>query len=142
MNNYIKSKKGREYVKKLLRNKGWIVETVGKKDEYFEIRKNSKSYKVKVKTLSKKTPVAFGTTLDKWKKADFMIICRFLENKEPELFISDINQVITGIDRNPEYSEWLPSKIYERFETDLNILEKECLLQKILGLLRKLRIKS
>ena len=126
MNKQITCKKGREHVKKLLKDKGWIVETIDKKDEYFKIKKNSKTHKIKVKTLSKKKPVGCGTTSSgKWKQeADFMIVCRFPENKEPELFISDIKQVIAGINRRPNDSEWLSNKIYEKFETDLGILEK------------------
>ena len=126
MNNHITSKKGREHVKKSLKDKGWIVETIGTKDEYFKIKKNSKSHKIKVKTLSKKNPVGCETiSSGKWKQeADFMIVCRFPENKKPELFISDVKQVIAGINRRPNDSEWLSNKIYEKFETDLDILEK------------------
>ena len=111
MNNHITSKKGREHVKKSLKDNGWIVETIGKKDEYFKINKNSKLHKIKVKTLSEKNPVGCGTIYSgKWKQeADFMIVCRFPENKEPEL---------------SNDSEWLSNKIYEKFETDLDILEK------------------
>lgn len=70
-----------------------------------------------------------------------MIICRFIENKTPELFIPKMDKVIAEINHWVDYSEWLSSKIYEKFETSLNILDEESLFQKILRLLEKLRIK-
>ncbi len=141
MSNYDTSKKGRDHVKKSLEKEGWKVKIIGTKDEYFEIEKNSKSRLIKVKTLTNKTHIAFGSTSDEWKKADFMIICRFLENKKPELFISNIEQIVLGINSRPDYSEWLSSKIYEKFETSLSVLNGESLFQKILRLSKKLRIK-
>ena len=141
LSNYDTSKKGRDHVKRLLEKEEWEVKIRGTKDEYFEINKNSKSHVIKVKTLSTKSHIAFGITSNEWKNADFMIIYRFIENKTPELFISKMDKVIAGINRGADYSEWLSSKIYEKFETNLNILDEESLFQKILRLLGKLRIK-
>ena len=99
LSNYDTSKKGRDHVKRLLEKEEWEVKIRGTKDEYFEINKNSKSHVIKVKTLSTKSHIAFGTTSNEWKNADFMIIYRFIENKTPELFISKMDKVIAGINR-------------------------------------------
>ncbi|MFM8658843.1 MAG: hypothetical protein ACKOCQ_02760 [Candidatus Nitrosotenuis sp.] len=66
-----------DYVKKLLEEQNWIVEKIRNgKDDYLQINKpeSYKTYKIKVKALSKKDPVPFHIRAPDSFSADFFVI--------------------------------------------------------------------
>ena len=81
---------------------------------------------IQVKTLRKRNPVPFGNKLSLI--ADYLIICRVVGEKLPEVFVTKIDDDIKNrIDPRPKsekISYWLAPKNYEEFKDNWSIIGK------------------
>jgi len=118
LSNFDVHDEGMRYIRKLLEEENWIVEEIKNgKDDYLQINKSEsyKTYKIKVKALSKKDPVPFHTRSPESINADFFVICRNMETGNPEIFTATMTEVIKATHKhNNDY--WLEIPDYERFE--------------------------
>ena len=113
--------KGVNYIISLLSSKGHMVKKQRNgRDEYLYIEK-PKKFIIKIKTLSKISPVPFGQRDPKSINADFLIICRIVGSGNPEIFIANIEKVIR-VTKKIKENYWLQRRDYEEFEQNLDIL--------------------
>lgn len=107
-----------DYVSEQLTGQGWIVETIRNgKDDYLQINKpdSYKTYKIKVKALSKEDPVPFHTRSPDSMSADLSVICRKLLTDNPEVFTATMKEVTNAIHKHGS-DYWLETEDYEKFE--------------------------
>lgn len=107
-----------EYVSELLSAKNWnVYEIHNGKDDYLQINKpdSIKTYKIKVKALSKEDPVPFHTRSPDSIKADYLVICRNLASNNPEIFMAKMQEVNKVIHKHGN-DYWLELEDYEKFE--------------------------
>ena len=80
-------------------------------------------YTIEVKSLSGKNAV--GVTRHGI-ISDFIIICRFVYEDKPEIFIASKEQAKSNIDKkekNGKISYWIEYKNYEQFQSQLDIID-------------------
>ncbi|MEM3143974.1 MAG: hypothetical protein QXW91_05045 [Candidatus Nitrosotenuis sp.] len=104
-----------------LSKKGWNVLPTSRNTKGVDIiifdQTGTKKLTIQVKSLTKKAPVPFGSNIDHM-IADFVIICRSVLEKEPEIFIATQNEMKTTIHKgvkDGKVSYWWEPKDYEPF---------------------------
>ena len=121
---------GMFYVCYLLSKMGWnVMPTVRNAKGVDIIACNSdatETISIQVKTLSTKTSVLLGSTLDKI-IGDFWIIVNNIERKTPQTFIMKPNEVKErahkGEGKNGKIIYWLPTKEYAEFQDRWDLIE-------------------
>lgn len=78
-----------------------------------------KRHTIQSKSLAKKAPVPFGSSIASLDMNDYLIICRNVYTDAPEIFIttpSEIkDRIHKGINEKGQVSYWLEPKEYEQF---------------------------
>ena len=89
---------------------------------------NEKAIPIQVKTLSKKNPIPFGTGLDRDEKYLFLVV----GVDDPKIYFTKIGTLlknkkknIVSHNKNGKKSHWISTKIWEKFETDLDLFLKD-----------------
>lgn len=118
MSNFDLYDSGMEYVSERLAEQNWIVETIRNgKDDYLQINKpdSYKTYKIKIKVLSKEDPVPFHTRSPDSMNTDLFVICRKLATDNPEVFTATMKKVSDATHKHgSDYG--LETEDYEKFE--------------------------
>jgi len=121
LSNFDLHQRGMDYVSEQLTKQNWIIEEIRNgKDDYLQINKpdSYKTYKIKVKALSKEDPVPFHTRSPDSMNADFFVICRKLATDNPEVFTATMKEVTDSVHKHGS-DYWLEIEDYEKFENGL-----------------------
>jgi len=84
-----------------------------------------RKWTIQIKALSKKAPVPFGSKPQLY--ADFLVICRNVFEKEPEVFIFDPKSVLKKLHRGEKegnVSYWFQPKEYDlaKFKNNWDVI--------------------
>jgi len=127
-NNQTVRNTGLYYVCYELSKRGWNVLPTSRNPKGVDIvirsQKATRTHTIKVKTLSKKSPVPFGNNPPNL-IAEYVIVCRNVFDEKPEIFFIESNKVKENIHRGEKdnkISYWLQSKDYEGYKDNWGII--------------------
>jgi hypothetical protein len=126
-NNQVVGNVGLFYICYELCKRGWNAMPTSRDARGVDIliysQDGKKKYSIQTKSLTKKSPVPIGTSLDGL-IADYIIICRSIFEK-PEIFIAETRMIINRIHKgvkNEKISYWLQPKDYEEFRDNWKVI--------------------
>lgn len=106
---------GVKYVISMLASKGWKCEIEKKgRAEMHKVERGDKKFRIKIRILSKETPVPFSQGLDVLKHIDYLVICNNLQ-EQPRITVLDPETVrkIIHKDTLNDDAYWLQNRHYD-----------------------------